>query len=95
MFFFIYILLCDFILNYFFFFWILRTEKTDPGAYWLWLGTGASTPGLPEALHLYQNIIELGIEPIILSDRWKLWKNVTLDNLEAAGVTYWKHLILK
>ncbi|AED93358.1 vegetative storage protein Vsp2 [Arabidopsis thaliana] len=71
------------------------TEKTDPGAYWLWLGTGASTPGLPEALHLYQNIIELGIEPIILSDRWKLWKNVTLDNLEAAGVTYWKHLILK
>ncbi|XP_010421320.1 PREDICTED: vegetative storage protein 2 [Camelina sativa] len=71
------------------------TEKVNGGDYWTWLGTGASTPGLPETLHLYQNIIELGIEPIILSDRWKLYSDVTLANLKAAGVSNWKHLIFK
>nr|BAA22095.1 vegetative storage protein [Arabidopsis thaliana] len=71
------------------------TENTAPGAYWSWLESGESTPGLPETLYLYENLLELGIEPIIISDRWKKLSEVTVENLKAVGVTKWKHLILK
>ncbi|KAG7556393.1 Acid phosphatase plant [Arabidopsis suecica] len=71
------------------------TQNTAPGAYWSWLRSGESTPGLPETLHLYTNLLELGIEPVIISDRWKRLSEVTLENLKAAGVTKWKHLIFK
>ncbi|CAN8275921.1 unnamed protein product [Cochlearia groenlandica] len=72
------------------------TKKQAPGAYWKWLELEeSSTPVLPETLHLYENILELGIEPIILTERWTDLEEVTLKNLKANGLTYWMHIIFK
>ncbi|CAH2044372.1 unnamed protein product [Thlaspi arvense] len=70
------------------------TEKQDTEAFSKWLAAGES-PVLAESLHLYENIQELGIEPIIITERFQDLEEVTLKNLKAAGFTYWKHAIFK
>ncbi|CAN7045813.1 hypothetical protein IGI04_008437 [Brassica rapa subsp. trilocularis] len=70
------------------------TEKQDPNAFKKWLEAGEA-PVLPETLHLYQNIQELGIEPVLLTERYQELEEVTLKNLEAAGFTYWRQVLFK
>ncbi|CAH8313895.1 unnamed protein product [Eruca vesicaria subsp. sativa] len=70
------------------------TEKVDANAFKKWLEAGES-PVLPETLHLYQNILELGIEPVLLTERYQDLAEVTLKNLEAAGFTYWRRVLFK
>lgn len=76
------------------FFLVFRTEKQDPNAFKKWLEAGEA-PVLPETLHLYQNIQELGIEPVLLTERYQELEEVTLKNLEAAGFTYWRQVLFK
>ncbi|EOA21357.1 hypothetical protein CARUB_v10001720mg [Capsella rubella] len=70
------------------------TEKSPIGAYRKWVFLGEATV-LPETLHLYENLIELGIEPIIVTERWEPAREATIKNLKAAGFTYWKHIFFK
>ncbi|CAA7023280.1 unnamed protein product [Microthlaspi erraticum] len=70
------------------------TEKHDPETYRKWLEAGGA-PVLPESLHLYENIQELGIEPVLLTERHQDLVGVTLENLKAAGFPYWKSVIFR
>ncbi|KFK27743.1 hypothetical protein AALP_AA8G423400 [Arabis alpina] len=70
------------------------TEKHDPETFKKWLEFG-KVPELPETLHLYKNLIEIGIEPVLLTERYEELAEVTLKNLKAAGYTYWKHVLFK
>ncbi|CAH8272141.1 unnamed protein product [Arabidopsis lyrata] len=71
-----------------------RTEKHNPETFKKWLVVGEA-PGLPETLHLYQNIPEIGIRPVLLTERFQDLEEITLKNLKAAGFTYWRHVIFK
>ncbi|CAH8355753.1 unnamed protein product [Eruca vesicaria subsp. sativa] len=70
------------------------TEKHDREAFRKWLEVGEA-PGLPETLHLYNNIQELGIEPILLTERFQEFEEVTLKNLKDAGFPYWRHILFR
>ncbi|XP_019084647.1 PREDICTED: vegetative storage protein 1-like [Camelina sativa] len=70
------------------------TEKHEPETFRKWLEAGEA-PVLPETLHLYQNILELWISPVLLTERFQDLEEVTLKNLKAAGFPYWRHVFFK
>ncbi|XP_019088181.1 PREDICTED: vegetative storage protein 1-like [Camelina sativa] len=70
------------------------TEKHEPETFRKWLEAGEA-PVLPETLHLYQNILELGISPVLLTQRFQDLEEVTLKNLKAVGFPYWRHVFFK
>ncbi|KAL1224211.1 Vegetative storage protein 1 [Cardamine amara subsp. amara] len=70
------------------------TEKVEHGAYWKWAELGEA-PVLPETLTLYNNLLELGVEPILVTERWENLEAVTRKSLKDAGITYWRKTVFK
>ncbi|KAG6526204.1 acid phosphatase 1-like [Zingiber officinale] len=55
----------------------------------------ASAPALPASLRLYEDLLILGFQMILLTGRTESQRKITEDNLLLTGYGYWKRLILR
>lgn len=59
---------------------------------WVYL---AEAPALPASLTLYKELQQLGFTIFLLTGRDESQRNITVKNLQYAGYSNWKRLILR